>query len=734
MAGNYYNELQTNEQHQLIIHLIYNKRLKEALAMLSQYLHDSADWEMHQKLEQIQTSYSYMLQYMQQGVEDPARKKLYLKLLASAMEIADQSHIDKLTSISIDYYHILRMGLRSFPFESLKNCRLTLEAYIDNLAVANILPKTPNEEANQVRKQHEETLKKLFEGTWTNTFWSVEDESEAAMFINSKHITTNDASLFVSAVTLSLMECFDIKKMMWLFDAYTHPIAQINQRALVGIMFIIHLYTDRLDFYPEIAARLSLLNENETFGKEMNRAYIQWLRCQETEKIDKKMREEIIPEMLKKANMRGFRYGIEESEEENDDQNPDWKNPKQSDLENKLREMSELQIEGADVYMSTFSQLKSYPFFKTLSNWFYPFDKQHSAIIKEFNDNNQDDSIIDLVLDSGFFCDSDKYSLCFTMMHIPKSQREMMLSQLSEQQMEEFSDKHTGESLKKASQQPEIICNQYLHSLYRFFKVYPRKREFPPIFDGYVSLHKYPVLRETLLKPEYLMQLGNYYFSKEHPKEAAEVYMEVIDLVGGNADLFQKIGYCRQKEKNYDLAIDAYLKADMIKPDNVWTNRHLGTCYRLTRAYAKATEYYRKVEAVQPENHSILFHIGSCLAELQRYEEALNYFFKLDFIETNCVRAWRAIAWCSFVEGKHKQAIKYYEKAIEKSPLWQDFLNAGHVFWCMGKINKAIEMYSEAKTLCANQPLFLELFHENRVQLVKQGVNEDDIPLMLDLL
>ncbi|WP_071146014.1 tetratricopeptide repeat protein [Bacteroides ihuae] len=734
MAGNYFSEQYINEQHQLIINLIYNKRLKEALAMLSQYLHDSADWEMHQKLEQIQTSYSYMLQYMKQGVEDPARKKLYLKLLTGAIEIADQSRLDKRMATSIDYYNILKSGLKSFPAESLKNSRLSLEAYIDNLAVANILPKTPNEEANQVRKQHEETLNMLFEETWINTSWSVEDEKEATLFLSSEHMTANDISLFVSAVTLSLMECFDIKKMMWLFDAYTHPNAQINQRALVGIAFTIHLYNKRLMFYPEVTARLSLLNENETFGKEMNRAYIQWLRCQETEKIDKKMREEIIPEMLKKVNMRGFRYGIEESEEDNDDQNPDWKNPQQSDLENKLKEMSELQIEGADVYMSTFSQLKSYPFFKTLSNWFYPFDKQHSEIIKEFSENNQDDSIIDLVLESGFFCDSDKYSLCFTMMHIPKGQREMMLSQLSEQQMDEFNDKQNSESLKKIAQQPEIICNQYLHSLYRFFKVHPRKQEFPPIFDGFVSLHKYPVIRETLLKPEYLMQLGDYYFSKEHPKEAAEVYTEVISLVGGSANLFQKIGYCRQKEKRYELAIEAYLKADMIKPDNVWTNRHLATCYRLTKEYAKAIEYYRKVETVQPEKHNILFYCGSCLAELQRYEEALNYFFKLDFIETDCVKAWRAIGWCSFVEGKLQQASKYYDKAIEKSPLWQDFLNEGHVFWCMGNIEDALGTYFKAKVLCDNQTLFLELFHENAVHLIEQGVNEEDIPLMLDLI
>lgn len=70
--------------------------------------------------------------------------------------------------------------------------------------------------------------------------------------------------------------------------------------------------------------------------------------------------------------MRNMKFGFEESDEEKDDTNPDWADAiEKSGLGDKLREMNELQLEGADVYMSTFSQLKSYPFFREISNWFY---------------------------------------------------------------------------------------------------------------------------------------------------------------------------------------------------------------------------------------------------------------------------------------------------------------------------------------------------------------------------
>lgn len=70
------------------------------------------------------------------------------------------------------------------------------------------------------------------------------------------------------------------------------------------------------------------------------------------------------------------------------------------------------------------------------------------------------------------------------------------------------------------------------------------------------------------------------------------------------------------------------------------------------------------------------------------FEEALNYFFKLDFLESNCVKAWRAIGWCSFMIAKREQAMKYYDKVIDQSPMPVDYPNAGHVAWSLGNVEK----------------------------------------------
>ena len=74
------------------------------------------------------------------------------------------------------------------------------------------------------------------------------------------------------------------------------------------------------------------------------------------------------------------------------------------------------------------------------------------------------------------------------------------------------------------------------------------------------------------------------------------------------------------------------------------------------------------------------------------------------------------------------------EKIIEQKPLAIDYMNAGHVAWVMGDIQKAAVFYGKAITASGNRERFLEMFHKDEEALLTQGIREEDIPLMLDLL
>ncbi len=727
---------QIQQQYQNIISLLKQKRLKEAQSQLEAFLWDSKEWTLRNRLEQAQTSYQYLLQYMKQGVNDPERQKLYTQLLVETWAIADQARLTLMEKLSTSIYFNQRNSQHEHTEASdLRAIRKELESFTDDMAVYRLMPAGP--EPTGILERHDKALRALFMTTWANSEWSAEEALCTKEILASEQFPVNDLCIFTSAVMLSQMECFDARKFSWLLEATHHRETMVSQRALVGFAILLHIHADRLTLYPELTAQISIFNKDGILGKQLNRVYIQLLLSQETEKVVKKMREEIIPEMVKDIVAKPPTKFDEGDNAEENDLNPDWEKMfVNKELSNKIREVSELQLEGADVYMSTLGPTKHLPFFNELMNWFYPFDFEHPDIVKELgNKPSEDKAFLSEILNSGFFCDSDKYSLSFIMSMIPKQQRAFMLSQLAQQDLDSLKDQSQSLDLKQYAQRPEIVSNKYIHDLYRFFKLNKHRLEFRDIFKEEIALHSIPVLKDILCLPDLLKNVADFLFGKEHPAKALKIYEELIAMNATfEEEVFQKAGYCLQKEKRYEEAIEAFRNADVRMPDHIWTIRHLATCYRMAKDYATAIDYYKKAEAIQPDNSNLLFYIGSCFAELGQYEEALQYFFKLDYIESNDIRAWRGIGWCSFACSKYDQAKKYYGKVLASQPNGVDYLNAGHVAWKSGQLDKAVEYYNQSIQKCDSKSTFIELFYKDKHILLQQGILEEEMPLVLDML
>ena len=223
------NEQAIQEQYQHIVTLLKQQRLKEAQSQLEAFLWNSGDWTLRNRLEQAQTSYQYMLQYMRQGIDDPERQKLYRQILTETWEVADQARLSLLDGVSTHYYHSLRNNRERLPKEyNIAALQKVLESFPDDLAVCQLMP--DNQGMDAVLQRHEQTAQVLFLSTWSNSDWSAEDEQQAKGLLESEMLPVNDLCLFTSAVMLSLMECFDTRKFSWLLDAVTHANTQVNQR------------------------------------------------------------------------------------------------------------------------------------------------------------------------------------------------------------------------------------------------------------------------------------------------------------------------------------------------------------------------------------------------------------------------------------------------------------------------------------------------------------------------
>ena len=115
-------------QHKEVNTLLANHRLKEALLLLDAMSLSCGDYLLQQELNGIQTSYNYMLQYMEQGMDDPERDSMYHSLLVKAYSVADQLYICLLDEVSSHLYHRLRKQQKLHPLQdNLSSILATIE-------------------------------------------------------------------------------------------------------------------------------------------------------------------------------------------------------------------------------------------------------------------------------------------------------------------------------------------------------------------------------------------------------------------------------------------------------------------------------------------------------------------------------------------------------------------------------------------------------------------------------
>lgn len=89
------------------------------------------------------------------------------------------------------------------------------------------------------------------------------------------------------------------------------------------------------------------------------------------------------------------------------------------------------------------------------------------------------------------------------------------------------------ERLKEMSQskaRAEFVSRQYIHDLYRFFKLWSRRHEIHDIFEDTLDLWNKETLSQALLHKDYINKLADYLFTHDDLTEAGILYDKSIEL------------------------------------------------------------------------------------------------------------------------------------------------------------------------------------------------------------
>jgi len=728
-------------QYNEICQNLADRKLKPAFNSLEKYILENGLVVYLEEWRTLEQTYQYMLKYTVEGIQDPERQKIYRKLVVSVFELNDKifEAVRLKKSSSLEYEK-----KRTFQDTMIKDFTL-LETELENYYLQKELISLVNESdiksssAKIDAESHQQKIVSIFNHIWFKDILSTKEINFIHSFFRNELIQNSYKSLIISALNLSLQRYFDKEKFSLLFDVFGLEIEELKQRALVGLVIGFYKYDSRLPFYLSIIGRLKLVNEDSGFKQNLERIIVQFIRSKETEKIQKKIKDEIIPEMIKISPNLKDKMNLDSLMEEglSEDKNPDWEEIfiDSPGLMNKMEEFSELQMEGADVFMGSFSMLKMFPFFNEFSNWFMPFFPDNPDITQLFIDGDQTNTrFVEAINSAPILCNSDKYSFCLSIQNLPKENREFMAEGMNAE-MSQFNELQDDEELSDPGKKSGFVSNQIIQDLYRFHKIHPRKNDFEDIFNWRFDFHNKIVLGEILKEDDKMLRnIAEYYFSKNHFEEAAEIFNYLLGS-DKNGELYQKLGFCYQKSGNFKSALDAYKKAELFGLNKLWNFKKIALCYRNLKQAEKALEYYQEAEKLDEKDLNVQLNIGHCLLELGQFENALKCYFKVEYLTPGNKKVWRPIGWCSFVTGKKEQAEKYFIKLLDDEPIKHDFMNMGHVQWSLGNRKAALEFYKKSiaqKDFTESE--FFDVFEEDLNYILEQGIEKEDVPIMLDQL
>lgn len=713
--------------YQRLNHLVVEKNIKSAFDLLDQMLKECKRPQLVDKKESLEQNYRFLLQYAINGIEDPEQENVYNKVRFDLLSLADQVFNAFQTVNSSDYPYVIKRSIAKMHFPSIEEIKECMEFFNDSLSLESFLSDNSIniniQTDDSSLKNHEEIIETLFQRLWLKAAYSETENNYINTIFSSTEVQTIDKCIVVSAITLGSLLQFDFAKIKHLLDFCDNNNIKIRARAIIGLFLSLSLYNERFQLYPQLVEQLISLVDKETFKKECSFVILSFINSLETEKINKELREDVFPGLIKGASTLpkdiDFKGIISDAEEKG--QIPEWMNDKS--FSDNIQKFTDLQNNGADIFMDSFSSLKNYPFFGYIQNWLMPFNVNNSWT-KPFCNAATTKLLINIFKINPFICNSDRFSLLFSISSSFLSQDAMIM-------MEKEKEKIDGLVNDLNLNKQESIENEvrlYWHDLYRLFKLHPQRSSFNDPFSNSVILTEIPLF--TILPVQKKKDIGDNLLSKNKFSEALCVYIQIEDQLNIEGEIYQKIAYCYQKTAELEKAIEYYEKAELLSP-NKWCKKMLVSCLMQMGYYPKALNILKELNNDR-ETTSQLLNLSECLIHLQHYDDAINTLYKIDYIKPNNPKVWRLISYCSFLNKDFTKAELFINKISRENRTKSDWINLGHTLWCNKKKKEAIDCYVEACRTSKNSTGVIQQIIKDKDVLGANGIDGNDFYFILD--
>ena len=731
-----------NNQFNEIVSLLHHHRMGSAIELLENLLLTNQNQEGMEQLAQLKSDYMLMTNYWRKGFPDAEREHLFTLLLQRLyVETANAAirHHYRGSSFLQSSYQRPRQSPQDW---SVSVVRHQLEDYVSSIAMLSLEPEhVRQQKGERIYQDHQQLMANLFDYIWTSKLWNEAVAASYEEMLLAPTIDVQDQQLLISAVTLSAMNAFDYHKFCVLLRVYQQATNQyVRQRALVG--WVMAADGSMVRLYPKMAEMVAELCKDEGVCKELVELQMQLYFCLNAEDDTEKIKNEIIPDLIKGNNLKITRQGIIEQEEDTleDILHPDAAERNMEQMEKSMHKMMDMQRQGSDIYFAGFSQMKRFPFFNNISNWFVPFNPHHPGISHVWQ-QRKGHKFLHTIMRLGAFCDSDKYSFVLAFNQVLDRLPAQMLQMI--EQGEAVPMPVGGEVELEEQRQPAFIRRLYLQNLYRFSRLYSYRNEFANPFDEHtVAFFTNPLFQGTALESN-MAEVAQFLMKHHREKTAMRVLHSVSDE-HRDANFYLLMGHLLMRMQSPDIAelskitaVECYRSALKLEPTNHRALTGLARAYFAVGDYQQAFDAFSELLGQTPDHHGIQLNAAVCLANLKRYEESLKLLYKLNYLSPDDWQVMRVLAWALMADGKYEQAAKFYVRLLAlEQPSSSDMLNYGYCLWFSGRIDEAVVMLRRFIASQGEESFSIEqeLLKTEHDFILEHGISETEILLMLDCL
>ncbi|MDE6498241.1 MAG: tetratricopeptide repeat protein [Muribaculaceae bacterium] len=713
-----------NSMRTAVASAVADGRIIEALGLLRAV--PSLPYDIRNEIDGAESHYRYLLRYFAEGAADPTRSESYEKLRADIRGIADRCYRLLASEATPSLYYNNVRTLRMHPEQTIASV-----AALYGKAREESLSQFAVEGSERKANELNELGNQLFALVWTAFPLSKTDGNALEQMCTSgSGLIHSDRMRLIAAIGLGLMEFYDARRLELLAAIVDY--SDDDREALAAVTWLLlALFRFRNRKHPDsVANRLCAAAEHPLWPERVRTVYTELLRSRDTERVVRHIADDMMPDIMELGKKMWGESHLDQMGDFNaePDANPEWeKKMHESGMMDRMREFSEMSLEGADVFMGAFAHLKNFPFFNDITAWFTPFDDYQHDVSQALSGDTG--GFVDVLCRMPLPCDNDKFSILFSVNAMPASQRERLGQQLdaSRSAIEEAMRHEEGASLA-------VTARSYVQNVYRFYKLYSRRNEFFDPFGKGVFLLNNPLLHDVLAQPHTLQATSELLFKIEAWQDALACYNELASLQEPTPELYQKSGYCHEKMGRYEQAAECYSIADLMGDNSSWTARRLAAMLRATGKSGRAVEVLERLCRKPDADVSDRISLAYALIEARRYSEAAQRLRDIQFSEGSATHnLLRPLAWCNFMCDDMEAARECYRQILADNPDSRDYLNMGHLAWAEGRMADAVRLYMKTKTASGgDRETLRKAIMDDISVLASKGVGISELPLILD--